>query len=221
MSELTQHELEILVEGKPQVARSVFYDKAIMNVQKSRAAGRRVYDTVCFLKETQAGVTDWVAVKARENHIKLYPEEYQHYLASRRGAISPSIEIIPNITPAEMQELIDYGLSTIRVLSEAEQVPPHLTHIHQNAKVLQAVFKEQSHGIEEESIEEEVHEESPEGLLSQANRRINARDVERHEVPESSGLRERSPAERVQTSGRIQHHSSVMDGNWSMTGFTQ
>ena len=67
-SELTQEQLEELVEGKPTRASAVFYEKAVLDVLKSQAAGRRIYTTICFLKETQAGVTDWTPIKAKKVH---------------------------------------------------------------------------------------------------------------------------------------------------------
>ena len=225
MPELSQKQLEEMVEGKPQTPRAVFYDKARMNVEKSKVAGHRIYDTMTYLKETQAGVTDWVAVKARKAHTEHYAEEYQYYLKNKRGVRSPSIDIVPNITPAEIQELIDYGLSTIKLLSEAEQVPPHLAHIHRNAKILQSVFKEQSNGHEgnEENHIEEVlprQEESPASLLHEANRRFDSRDVQRPEIPASATIPARETPERIQTGGRDNDHKGIVDPNWSMNGFT-
>jgi len=219
MPELSQKQLEEMVEGKPQTPRAVFYDKARMHVEKSKAAGRRIYVTVTYIKETQAGVTDWVAVKARDVHFKQYPEEYQHYLNNRQGVRSPSIDVIPNITPAEIQELIDYGLSTIRVLAEAKQVPPHLTHIHRNAQVLQSVFKEQTNAsdqTEKEGYREEVTEESPARLLSEANRQIHTDDVGRSNIPEGASVPERKVTERIRAGGRDQRHKGV-DSNWSIS----
>ena len=223
MPELSQKQLEEMVEGKPQTPRAVFYDKARMHVEKSKAAGRRIYVTVTYIKETQAGVTDWVAVKARDTHFKQYPEEYQHYLNNRQGIRSPSIDIIPNINPSEIQELIDYGLSTIRVLAEAKQVPPHLTHIHRNAQVLQSIFEEQSHAsdqTEQENRIEEDTEESPARLLSEANRQVNTPDVRQPVIPEGSANRGRETPERIRE-GRRDQRSKSLNGDWSMNGFTQ
>jgi len=222
MPDLTQQQLEELVEGKPQQPRAVFYDKARMNVEKSKEAGHRVYDTTTYLKETQAGVTDWIPIKARPAHLKTYPEEYEHYLNHRRGDQSPPLDIIPNITPAEKQELIDYGLSTIRALAEAIQVPPHLEIMHRNAKVLHAVLMEQKNGsIEENTVEEDTVEESPTGLLSEANRFHNPPDVGQPSIPESATAPEREVAEGVQEGGRKQRNKGLMDNDWTITGFTQ
>lgn len=215
MSDLTQQQLEEIVEGKPQQPRIVFYDKARMNVEKSKIAGHRVYDTITYLKETQAGVTDWTPQKARADHIKKYPEEYQNYLNARQGEKSLSIEIIPNITPAETQELIDYGLGTIRNLAEAKQVPPHLSLIHQNAKVLHAVFMEQHHGEEESSIPQ-VEEVTEAGLLSEANRQHNTPDVGRPPVPEGTRLPEREVTEGIQAGGRNEHRQTL-SSDWSIS----
>jgi hypothetical protein len=222
MSDLSQQQLEEIVEGKPQAPRIVFYDKARMNVEKSKIAGHRIYDTMTYLKETQAGVTDWIPQKARPEHIKKYPVEFQNYMDSRKGEKSPPIDIIPNITPAQMQELIDYGLGTIRLLAEAEQVPPHLNTIHRNAKVLHAVFTEQYHGEERSDStnqfgeeEGEVRKENPRRLLSEANRFHDTPDVEQCLVPFGTGIPEGKASEGVQTGRRI-HHNQVLSTDWSM-----
>jgi hypothetical protein len=236
MPDLSQHQLEELVEGKPQTPRIVFYDKARMNVEKSKVAGHRVYDTFTYLKETQAGVTDWIPVKARPEHLKTYPEEYGQYLSHRRGEKSPLIDIIPNITPAEKQELIDYGLNTIRALAEAIEVPPHLELMHRNAKVLHAVFTEQKNASTEESTIEETNqligngnaragesteEGSPTDLLSEANRLHHAPDVGQPIVPNRVAVPEREVTEGIRTGGRKQHRKGLIDSNWSIHGFTQ
>ena len=225
MAELSQQELEVLVEGVPHPPRVVFYDKARLNVLKSKEDGRRIYDTVTYLKETQAGVTDWIPVKARDIHKKQYQEEYRQYLMNKQGERSPSIDIIPNMTPAEKQELIDYGLGTIRLLSEAAQVPPHLEHIRKNALVLQSVLKEQKDGSindtegdhrQEEGFQEEVISETRN--VSEEDRCIDTRDVGKPALPESTPIRERETTEGIRSSGRYNHKQAVTwsDPNWSI-----
>ena len=224
-AELSQHQLEELVNGKAQTPNIVFFDKARLNVAESKKVNRRMYDTITYIKETQAGVTDWIPQKARKHHIKQYPEEYQYYLESKQGVASPSINIIPNITPAEIQELTDYGLTNIEVLSAADQVPPHLEHIYRNAKVLQSVFTEQKNvSNEEDHIEEarDYEKESPAKALSEANRCHDTHHVERPTVPASASEPERETSKRVSSGGRINDNPYRVSTDWSFSvGFQQ
>ena len=45
MSELSQEQLEQLVNGKPSKANAVFFDKARLNINKSKQEGKRIYET--------------------------------------------------------------------------------------------------------------------------------------------------------------------------------
>ena len=218
-----------MVNGKAQKGTVVFYDKARIDTRKSKEEGRRVYKTFTYVKVQQAGVTDWVAHIAKKHHIEQYPYEYQDYMNSKTGDVSPTIDIIPKITPAEKQELIDYGLRTIQKLSEATQVPEHLRHVHKSAIVLQSVLQEQSNVHEEKSIEEDLprKKESTRELLLEANRRNDTVDVEECVLPESVGEQEGSSSERLHQSRRNEYRSPVINGasaisdDWTITGFTQ
>lgn len=155
--EYSQEQLEEMVDGKKHDPRAVFFDKATIDVSASKEAGKRVYKTLTYIKETQPGVTDWVAISARPEHKLKYTEEYEYYLHNRQGVRSPSITIIPNISPAESQELIDYGLSTIKTLAKSDVVPKHLEHIRKAAIIIQATLEQSN--VTQESKEESIEEE--------------------------------------------------------------
>ena len=229
-AELSQQQLEEMVNGKAQKGTVVFYDKARIDTRKSKEEGRRVYKTFTYVKVQQAGVTDWVAHIAKKHHIEQYPYEYQDYMNSKTGDVSPTIDIIPKITPAEKQELIDYGLRTIQKLSEATQVPEHLRHVHKSAIVLQSVLQEQSNVHEEKSIEEEARPVIESGAIqSQESTTIETEDVPqagglndtgdvgRCEIPASAETLRRKAAERVHTGGRIDSGGQKLDYNWEIS----
>ncbi len=214
MAKLSQHELEELVVGKPQKPTVVFYDKARINVQKSKKAGRRVYTTHLYIKEMQHGVTDWVAELAQPHHIKQYPHEYQLYLNGKRD-LSPSIDIIPNITPAEAQELIDLHLGTIERLAEAKELPHHLHDVQRSAQVLQSVLMEQKNASKEKDRSEEVRTGE---FMPAEHRSVNGSDVRQPVIHPSERSEESETSERVRPTGRIDSDKEVVwsDPNWSL-----
>lgn len=223
--ELSQRELEELVVGKPQKPTVLFYDRALLDVTASKEANRRIYRTLTFINEKQAGVTDWVAESAKPHHIKNYPVEYALYKAGQKDN-SPSIDIIPNISPSELQELLDFRLGTIERLAEAETVPPHLLHVQISAKVLQSVLTEQKNGKEETHNEEtrpviEGGNPTSEAVdsaraVSPINRLNDSNDVERCLVPKGITSIEGSVAEEPQASRRIDSNSGKLSSNWSI-----
>jgi len=210
--ELSQHELEELVVGKAQKPTVVFYDKARLNVSESKKAGRRIYSTFTYINERQVGVTDWVAEKAQPHHIKNYPREYKLYLEGQKET-SPSVGIIPNISPAELQELIDMRLGTIERLAEVTIVPVHLNKVWEMAKTLQSVLMEQQDGNEEIKHEESIQTEN---VLAERGR-IDSDDVGQCIVPPSLGREEREVAEGLPTGGRLNGHQPKVSDNWSIS----
>jgi hypothetical protein len=158
MAELSQKELEELVVGKPQKPRVLFFEKAALNVAKSKEAGKRIYETKVYVQPMQTGVRDSIAYLAQKSDVREYRAEYEEFLKTRQGSKqSASISIIPNLELAHMQELVDMGLGTIDALAESQVVPAHLEYARQSAKALSAVLKEQRHGKEESEQEIEQH----------------------------------------------------------------
>ena len=151
--------------------------------------------------------------------------EYQYYLNNRQGERVPSIDIIPNISPVEIQELRDFGISNIKQFAESVSVPPHLDHLLKSAQIIYQVLKEtRDDSIEETTIEKTIPETQPRQkesprVMSQADRWLDPIDVERPIVPESIRSEEREASERVRESGRINGGKSVkwVDANWSMS----
>ena len=147
---LSQEELERLVVGEPPEPRVSFFEKAIINPEKSRLAGHRVYDKHVMIKRTQPGVTDWVPTKATLADIRRYQREFDIFTNQRQGTSKPGIEIIPGVDIAHLQELRDMGLGTVEALAAAIQVPRHLEHIRVSAVALSIALKELQHEQESE-----------------------------------------------------------------------
>jgi hypothetical protein len=215
MAELSQSQLEELVEGKPQKPRAVFYEKAALQVEESKQSGKRVYRTRVYVKMIQSGVTDNISYVARQSEIDEFPEEYAYFMQNRQGSSNAVlIDIIPNLNISNKQELIDMGLSTIDRLAGAVSVPPHLEHIRQSAIILQKVLQEQSHGHEEESIPETTQENVP-----TPHRQSDERIVERSDLQTSyksgdgSVTGELLPSRQVHSRKKL---SPLLDVNWSL-----
>lgn len=237
MAELSQAQLEELVEGKPQKPRAVFYEKAALQVDESKLAGKRIYKTRVYIKLIQSGVTDNISFTAKPKDIEEFQEEYQYFLNNRQGSTKAVlIDIIPNLNIANKQELIDMGLSTIERLAAATVVPPHLEHIRQSAITFQKVLQEQSNGRQEESIEKESDSEEgrqESGIVNRINKSINLNpnvsashrqddtsDVGRSSVPDSGRGGEGSDSERVRTNRPIDNSQTVrplLPVNWKMS----
>ena len=232
-TDLSQNQLEELVVGKNQIPSVVFYEKAQLNVEESKKENRRIYQTLVYIQEKQAGVTDWTPQIAKPHHFKTYPDEYQDFLNSKSGVKSPSLDIIPNITPAELQEFLDLGVTSIKQLAEAEVVPPHLSHVQKSAMILESVLTEQN------NVHKESHEESseatrsiPESRATQSSyesyggetkdvpapdRQDNAGDIGQCRIPDSIAESSRKAAQRLQADRRINNSSPRLDSNWSIS----
>ena len=161
MAELSQKQLEELVVGKPGQPNVVFFDKSKIDPLESQKAGRRVYKTRTYVKMTYPGQTDWVAELATQDVIDAHPEEYQHYLNNKHEVRAAGVDLIPGLKLEHVQELIDYGLSTVPALAKATVVPPHLEYAQRMAQRIQAAI-EGANDVEER-IEESHQEAQPEG----------------------------------------------------------
>jgi hypothetical protein len=219
---LSQKELEVLVEGKSEIARATFYEKAKLDVGQSKLEGKRVYHTATYIKLHQPGITDNISYVAQPHDIAEYPEEYEYFLSHRQGTqTGVLIDIIPGLNITDRQELIDMGLSTIERLAEAETVPQHLQYAKVSAGAFNVVLKEQSNGDnkEEDSKEESTIETEN---VHEARRPGNDSDVGQPVIPSSvEGRRDDSP-KRLQTDRQINSGSQVVlpDSNWSSTTFS-
>jgi hypothetical protein len=183
--EYSHEELTEMVVGKTPKANAVFYEKARLMIDESKAAGHRVYEPQTYIKLSTPGVTDVISYRATAADIKKYPEEYEYYMQNRQGVRETvPVSIIPNVSLSHMQELIDLGLSDIRKLAEADLVPSHLEYARQSAIVLNRVLQEQRNAFSEE----ESYEESPEVLAPARNEAgSEVRNVPAPHRPEHAG----------------------------------
>lgn len=207
-----------MVQGEFDDPRCVFFDKATLDVEASKEAGKRVYISTVMIKLTQAGVTDWVAYRAQAEDFLKYPEEYQYFLNNRQGERSPRIDIIPGMEMAHQQELIDYGLGTIDKLCAAELVPPHLEYAQASARRLQIALRQEiDHGHEkgqtesgQKAREESIAEDGP-----APDRRDHPDRVQGRAVPDRAGREKGHPAKGSPPGGRL-NGGGGLDANWDI-----
>jgi hypothetical protein len=223
----TQEKLEEMVVGKQPNPNAVFFEHATLNVQRSNAANRRLYDKKVYIKLSQAGVADSISYEAQQADIDAYPEEYQYFLQNRQGAREVGIEIIPNLDIAHLQELRDYGILTVTKLAQMEQVPHHLEYAHRAAKIFSKALQETRNGsIEEDNLEENAREEIPSKTIQNnggseeaifmptADRQQHSDDVGRPEVPASPRVRPEGGDTRGNEADRQPQRNNPID-NWS------
>lgn len=185
MADFTQAQLEEMVVGKTQNPNVIFFEQAVLNVPNSKEAGRRVYDTLVYIKLSQPGVTDTISYQAQKGDIEKYPEEFAYFQQNRGGKTKPGVEIIPNLDVAHLQELRDYGILTVAKLAEMEVVPPHLAYAHRAAQVLNHAFEDmENDNIEEDPIEEET---DPRSAIEKAGFQARGETERRRNVPETGG----------------------------------
>lgn len=203
MAELSQEKLEEMVVGKAPPLNVTFYEKAMLDVEKSKVAGKRVYFTTIYVRKKAPGVTDSISYRATEQDKRKYPEEYQHFLSTRQGAQKGvPIDIIPGLGLAHMQELKDMGLNTVEQLSDAKALPHHLDYAYQSARVLVQALQEQANGNEEESISEEGRTDE----VPAADRPEHSARVGKPAVPARNGSQNEEAAEG-NGAGRPAHSS--------------
>jgi hypothetical protein len=203
MADLSQRQLEEMVEGRPQNPNVMFYEQATLDHVASTKAGHRIYRKAVFIKVTQPGVTDWTAYKAQPEDIRNYPEEYEYFLNNKQGDQVPGVEIIPNLDIAHLQELRDMGLTTIPRLADSQIVPPHLEYARHSAIAINTVLQEQSNGEEESKQEGEETNRMP-----QADRSVDPVGIRQPSIQARPGIEDDQAAEGIQEGGRIDHSQS-------------
>jgi hypothetical protein len=173
-----------MVVGRPPDPNVVFFEKAVIDRARSEAEGRRIYETKIYIKKSYPGVTDWVAHEASRQEIEKHRAEYDYFIQNRQGVQEAGINIIPGLNIIHMQELTDYGLSTISRLAEADTVPPHLQYAQDLARKIQLALGGEQHG------EEGKQEGGPGGR----EEHVQAQGAEA--VPAPSGREHGGPVER-------------------------
>jgi hypothetical protein len=224
--DLTQAQLEMLVNGAPQLPNVIFYEKAALDRDASDKAHKRIYAKVVYIKITQPGLTDWAAYKAQKEDFAKFPEEYEYFLNNKQGAREPGVEIIPGLDIAHLQELIDMGLATIPKLAAVLQVPPHLEYAKQAAMTISNVLQEAKHAQEKTQSEAPAGGRNDHGsrpgqesqhpeVLSPADRQDHPVDVGQSGLPPGDGVGKGENTGGVHESRRNYGGQDLVD-NWKV-----
>jgi hypothetical protein len=227
MADFSQKQLEEMVDGKPEMARATFFEKARLDVSESKRLGKRFYRPTVYVSLHSPGITDTISYPAKKADFNAYPEEYAYFQSHRDGDKKHvKIDIIPGLDITHKQELIDMGLSTIERLSAALTVPPHLEYARISALAFNAVLQEQANvRSEEESVEEAPQDDitnetrhtgsvpRPEPDVLEVRGRADDCNVIEHILPPSERGREERGSEGMQTGRRIDSDKAV---NWTL-----
>ena len=206
--EYTDRQLERMMLGEEENPYVQFYEKSQMNVKLSKAAGHRVYETVVMCKKTQPGLADFAAYVAQPADIRDNPDEYDSFMNNKGDIGSPSVDIIPGVNPNEVQELIDYGITTITKLCEAKTLPQHLIHVQASGRRIQEALRHEQEANEESHSEETSDVPSP-------NRQQHSRDVIQPSIQGSGRDGSGETKEGVRESG-CEYHRQGLSPNWSI-----
>ncbi|RKX23165.1 MAG: hypothetical protein DRP45_10820 [Candidatus Zixiibacteriota bacterium] len=206
--EYTDRQLERMMLGEEENPYVQFYEKSQMNVKLSKAAGHRVYETVVMCKKTQPGLDDFVAYVAQPADIRDNPDEYDSFMNNKGDIGSPSVDIIPGVNPNEVQELIDYGITTITKLCEAKTLPQHLIHVQASGRRIQEALRHEQEANEESHSEETSDVPSP-------NRPIDTAPVRRSSVQAGDGSEGGEVAERPHPRG-LEYGGGGLSPNWNI-----
>jgi hypothetical protein len=186
-----------MVLGSVEEPNVVFYEQSQMDVDASKAARHRVYQTVLMIKVTAPGVTDWAPYRAQPADVKRHPEAYARFLEVKGDVGSPSVQIVPGITANEAQELIDYGIHTLTKLCDAEVLPRHLIHLQASARRINEVFKH------EKVSNETITRADASDDVPAPDRRDHPADVRRPVFPAGDSPEVGATPERLRPSGRL------------------
>lgn len=214
--DLSQAELERMVQGKPVDPTITFFEQAILDPEESKKQGRRIYINRLMIKRVIPGVDDYVAQRARPEDVRRWPEEYNAFKTQVQERKSPGLEVIPGIDNIERQELVDRGYGTIRRLAQAVDVPEHLKHVQASAVRLHHAFEEEQHHgeVQESHSEEEASTESTENLgVLEGDRQVHDPVIEGREDPRVQEARDR-PAEGNGQDRRFNGNSEI--DNWNV-----
>jgi hypothetical protein len=220
MAEPTQKELEQMVNPTTDNRKAVFFEKAVLNREKSVVGGERFYDTAVYVKIKAPGITDWIANRAMKEDFKEYATEYEHFLKNKQGDRPPGVDIIPGLGIENLQRCIDMGLNTIPKLAAAKNLPLELEKAQQAAVAINVVWQEQTHGKEENNEENSNQRESTQTDIKrvfEADRRNDPDGDGQSVVSTSDSGRNGYAPKRLQESGRIHGSQGVDTFNYNFT----
>ena len=226
--EHSQATLEKMVNDDEMPANVVFFEKAAIDQNKSVLEKRRCYKKHTYMKKTVPGLSDWVAHVATREDIRDYPDQYQTFLANKQGKREAGIEIIPGLDIIALQELTDYGLTTINKLAVAVNVPAHLQYAQDAAvRIRDLLQEERSHGkaTEENAVRVIVEEGSNQTLTTKETGIPGGRGNDSHadsSRSQSEGIQDdsnpirRETGEGLQADRCLNGGESVSWDNWSV-----
>lgn len=101
------------------------YQGAEIDPDMTEASGRNRYRNAAMICKRNVGEKDFVSEPLTEEHRLRFPRAWGWWQAQKDKAAKVSIELLPSITPADVAELADLGITDVDTLA-ASDVPPEL-----------------------------------------------------------------------------------------------
>lgn len=101
------------------------YQGAEIDPELSEASGRNRYRNAPMICKRNVGEKDFVSEPLTDEHRIRFPRAWGWWQAQKDKAAKVAIELLPNISPAEIAELADLGITDVDTLA-ASDVPPEL-----------------------------------------------------------------------------------------------
>lgn len=101
------------------------YQGAEIDPELTAASGRNRFRNAPMICKRNVGEKDFVSEPLTDEHRTRFPRAWGWWQAQKDKAAKVSIELLPNISPAEIAELGDLGIHDVDTLA-ASEVPPEL-----------------------------------------------------------------------------------------------
>ena len=117
--------IEVTVFGDRKGHSVAFHDYAIDDAEATERLGRRKFRNAVYVAVRVKGETDFASRPADERDKQRFPVAWADYLRRKEGPVSHRLELLPQITPAELRELAGLKVRTIEQLVEAPELYEH------------------------------------------------------------------------------------------------
>jgi len=119
--------IEVAVYGERKGHSVAFHDYAVHDAEATErlGTGRLKFRNAVYVAVRVKGETDFASRPADENDKRRFPVAWADYLRRKEGPVSHRLELLPQITAAELRELAGLKVRTIEQLIEAPELYEH------------------------------------------------------------------------------------------------
>lgn len=117
--------VEVAVYGERKGHYVAFHDYAVDDPDATEQFGRRKFKNAVYVAVRVKGETDYASRPASEFDQRRFPRAWADYQNRKSGPMAHRLELLPQITPAELRELAGFKVRTIEQLIEAPELYEH------------------------------------------------------------------------------------------------